>query len=330
MKKSLAKKIAMSGPLIGLALVIVLFTVTCHMLDIPGFATFYNAKTILTQTVIVGTAALGMTFVVISGGIDLSVGSQVALCTVVTATLLNILGGSADTTSLGTVIPLLAALGGIGACALCGVANGLLVSKLKIVPFIVTLGMMQIARGVAKWVGNETTVMTPPNWLQDLMAVDPEPRWLVFAPGVWIMLVLLVAAAVSLRYTVFGRYTFAIGSNEQTARLCGVNVELRRILIYTLCGIMTGVAGVMQYGNLNVGDPTAAKGMELDIIAAVVIGGGSLNGGEGGALGTLVGALIMAVLRNGCNMVGIPNYVQDIIIGTIIIGAVAIDQLKHR
>jgi ribose transport system permease protein len=135
---------------------------------------------------------------------------------------------------------------------------------------------------------------------------------------------------VLLRYTVFGRYVYAIGSNAATARLCGVRVENWRMAIFVVASAFTGIAGVMQFSNLTVGDPTAAAGMELDIIAAVVIGGGSLSGGEGSAVGTLVGALIMAVLRNGCNMLGVPNYVQNIIIGVVIIGAVGIDSLKHR
>jgi len=144
------------------------------------------------------------------------------------------------------------------------------------------------------------------------------------------MLFLLAVMFVVLKFTVFGRHVFAIGSNEATARLCGINVALKLIWVFALCGAMTGVASVMQFSNLTVGDPTAAVGMELDIIAAVVIGGGSLSGGEGSVVGSLVGALIMAILRNGCNLVGIPNYVQNIVIGTIIIAAVAVDRLKHR
>ncbi len=201
---------------------------------------------------------------------------------------------------------------------------------MRIVPFIVTLGMMQIARGVAKWIGGEQTITTPPNWLQRLRLVDPEPGWLILAPGVWLTLLLLGLVFIVLRYTVFGRHVFAIGSSEETARLCGIRVEVRRTWVFILCGLFTGAAGVMQYANLTVGDPTAAAGMELDIIAAVVIGGGSLSGGEGSALGSLIGALIMSVLRNGCNMLGVANYVQEIIIGAIIVCAVLIDRLRHR
>jgi len=312
------------GPLIGLIFVFVLFM----LFTPPAFYSFYNIKTILTQTVIVGIAALGMTIVIISAGIDLSVGSQIALGTVVIATILN-MGAPVDGEVSG-FITLMAAFGGIAACALSGWVVGFITAKFNLVPFIVTLGMMQIARGVAKWIGEEQTVSTPANALQNLMLLDPEPEWMIFGPGVWITIILLILLAVVLKYTVFGRHIFAIGSNEETARLCGINVNLNKILIYTVGSIFVGVASIMQYSNLTVGDPTAAMGMELDIIAAVVIGGGSLNGGEGSAVGSIIGALIMAVLRNGCNMLGVPNYVQEIIIGIIIVGAVGVDRLKHR
>lgn len=311
------------APFFGLLFVVLLFAV----ISPSSFYSFYNVKTIITQTVIVAIAAMGLTLIIISGGIDLSVGSQIALGTVAIATILN-LGGSAPEASVG--ITILAALGGIAACMVCGWLIGLIVSRLNIVPFIVTLGMMQIARGVAKWIGKEQTVSTPMNGLQELMLVDPEPAWLLFAPGVWIAVLLVAVTAILLKYTVFGRYIFAIGSNEKTARLCGINVSVNKMFIYALSSAFAGVASIMQYSNLTVGDPTAAVGMELDIIAAVVIGGGSLSGGEGSAVGSVVGALIMAVLRNGCNMLGVPNFVQEVIIGVIIVGAVAIDKLKHR
>ena len=321
MKNRIGRLLFDFGPVVGLLLVVGLFGVICP----PQFASFYNAKTVITQTVIVGIGALGMTLVIIGGGIDLSVGSQVALCTVVVARVLNL---SAE--GPGAWLPLAAALCGIGACGACGFVSGFITARLKIVPFIVTLGMMQIARGTAKWLGREQTVNTSANWLGGLMLVDPEPSWLVFAPGVWITVALLVSLFLVLKHTVFGRHVVAVGSNEHTARLCGINVAGRRIASYVLCGALTGVAGVMQYSNLSVGDPTAATGMELDIIAAVVIGGGSLSGGEGSAVGSIVGALIMAVLRNGCNMLGVPNYVQEIIIGVIIVCAVLTDRLRHR
>lgn len=309
------------GPFLGLLFVFVLFAVMAP----DAFTSFYNVKTILTQSVIVGIAALGMTYVIIAGGIDLSAGSQIALGTVVCAVVIN-MGGDAP----GVPWTLAGGAAGVLACAAIGVLNGALITRFRIVPFIVTLGTMQVARGVAKWVGAEQTVPTPDNGLNTLMLIDPEPAWLVFAPGIWMMLLLLVLSGVLLKYTVLGRYVFALGSNEETARLCGIKVDRVKVMVYTLCGLFTGIAAVLQYGYLTVGDPTSAVGLELDIIAAVVIGGGSLNGGEGSAFGTIAGALIMAVLRNACNMLGVPNYVQEIIIGTIIVGAVLVDQQKHK
>jgi ribose/xylose/arabinose/galactoside ABC-type transport system permease subunit len=311
------------GPFLGLIVVYLIFLAAAP----PAFCSLYNTKTILTQAVIFGIGALGMTLVIVGGGIDLSAGSLIALATVVSATVLKTWGGP----DLGVGLPLAAALAGIATCALCGLVNGALVAGPRIVPFIATLGMMQIARGAAKGIAGQTTVPTPPNWLNEVMVVEPRiGAWYSVAPGVWLMLGLLAAMTLLLRYTVFGRYVFAIGSNEATARLCGIRVGLQRLWIYTLAGLFMGIAGIMQLSNLTVGDPTAAVGMELDIIASVVIGGGSLSGGEGSMVGSIVGALIMAVLRNGCTLVGIPNYVQNIVIGAIIIVAVGVDRLKRR
>lgn len=309
------------GPFGGLLFVFAFFAV----LSPPEFVSFYNIKTILTQSVIVGIAALGMTYVIISRGIDLSVGSQIALGTVVVAVVI-VKGGD----SPGIWWPVAGAVAGILICSLVGYVNALFVTRFNIVPFIVTLGTMQIARGVGKWIGKEQTVPAPENWLNSLMLIDPEPGWLVLAPGIWIALVLMGMSSVLLRRTIFGRYVFAIGSNEETTRLCGVNVHLHKIIIYMLCGFLTGVAAIMQFSSLTIGDPTSAIGLELDIIAAVVIGGGSLNGGEGSAVGSMIGALLMAVLRNGCNMLGVPTFVQEIIIGGIIVGAVLVDQQRHK
>jgi ribose/xylose/arabinose/galactoside ABC-type transport system permease subunit len=152
-------------------------------------------------------------------------------------------------------------------------------------------------------------------------------------PGVWLMLVLAGMVASMLRYTVLGRHIFAVGSNEQTARLCGVRVHRVKIGVYMLCGALAGMAGVMQFSRLTVGDPTVAAGKELDVIAAVVIGGGSLSGGEGSVLGSMIGALIMTVIRSGCSQVGergLPNWVQEIVTGAIIVLAVALDRLRQR
>ncbi len=306
------------GPLLGLIAVALLFSILAS----PAFYSWYNVKTIITQTVITGIGAMGMTLIIISGGIDLSVGSTIALSTVVVARVLN----AGDFRGMAPAGAMLAAAAG----GLVGLFNGVISAGLRIVPFIVTLGTMQIARGAAKWLAEEQTVLAPRTWLNGLMNVDPNPGWLLFAPAVWFFLFVTIAVWFILKYTVFGRHVFALGSNEQAARLCGIRIVRNRLWIYTLGGLFAGLAGLMQFANLTVGDPTAAGGAELDIIAAVVIGGGSLKGGEGGAVGTLVGALLMAALRNGCNLVGIPNYIQNILIGAIIIGAVAMDRLRKR
>lgn len=321
MDKRLRKTLMALGPFGGLVFVFVFFAVLAP----SEFVSFYNIKTIMTQSVIVGIAALGMTFVIISRGIDLSVGSQIALGTVVVAVILA--RGEGEP---GLWLPVAGGMAGILICAFVGYVSAIFITRFNIVPFIVTLGTMQIARGVGKWIGMEQTVPAPENWLNNLMLIDPDPSWLLFAPGIWIALILMGISSVLLRHTIFGRYVFAIGSNEETARLCGVNVHRYKIIIYTLCGILTGIAAVMQFSSLTIGDPTSAIGLELDIIAAVVIGGGSLNGGEGSAVGSMIGAVLMAVLRNGCNMIGVPTFVQEIIIGAIIVGAVLVDQQRHR
>lgn len=308
------------SPVLALVAVFELFVLIAP----SSFATVRNIEMIARQTAIVGVAALGMTLVIISGGIDLSVGSVVALSTVVIAWLLEYAGAG----------PLTAALGGVAAAAFFGLVSGVLITRLRVVPFIVTLGMMLVVRGAAKGIGREQKIDVDPvrlKWLDDLLAsVPPERSWMLLPPGVWMMILLAVAMAALLRYTRLGRHTFAIGSNEQTARLCGVAVERVKVLVYTLCGVFAGLAGLMQFSRLTVGDPTVAVGLELNVIAAVVIGGGSLNGGEGSILGTLVGALIMTVIASGCTQMGLPNWVQEIVTGAIIVAAVALDRLRHR
>jgi len=299
------------GPFLGLLLVVALFGV----LE-PSFLSTRNLMTVAIQTVIVGLGAIGMTFVIVSGGIDLSIGSVIALSSVVTALCAH--AGFSPTASVAA---------GVAAGGLCGAVNGWLVTRLSIVPFIVTLGMMGIARGVAKWLSAEQTV-TPSPEASDALAVLATKT--ATSPGIWITILLAVAMALVLKRTVFGTYTYAIGSNEDTARLCGVPVERTKIWIYTLCGLFGGLGGVMTFARLSVGDPTAAIGTELNVIAAVVIGGASLAGGKGSILGSMVGALLMAVLANGCNLTGVPNFVQEILIGSIIVAAVAVDRIRSR
>ena len=185
---------------------------------------------------------------------------------------------------------------------------------------------MQIFRGVAKWIAGGESVRTPKNAAQSFMDYDGA---LGIGIGFYVFIAVIIILGIVLRFTVLGRYIYAIGSSEDTARLCGINVEKRLIGIYVLCGVLTGLAGVMQYSFLGSGNPTIAIGLELNIIAAVVIGGGSLSGGEGSASGTFMGALIMSILTSTCTMLGAQTYVQEIIIGSIVIIAVGIDRLKH-
>jgi ribose/xylose/arabinose/galactoside ABC-type transport system permease subunit len=304
------------APLLGLFLVYAFFSI----LTPDSFLTGQNMETILRQTTITGIAALGMTMIIISGGIDLSVGSIIALSTVVVALFLKT---GAD--------PLIAALGGIAAGAVCGLLNGLLITRLKVVPFIVTLGTLLIVRGAAKGLAKEQKIDADLTWLNRLTdQLGADERWMIVPPGVWIMLILAAAVAALLKYTRLGRHTIAVGSNEQTARLCGVVVNRVKVIVYTLSAGLAGLAGLMQFSRLSVGDPTVANGAELDVIAAVVIGGGSLSGGEGSVLGSLVGALIMNVIRAGCSQMGYPTWVQQIVTGCIIILAVALDSFRQR
>lgn len=319
-------------PFLGLLLVVGLFVGLLAIFEVDNVARFLslrNLQTIVTQSVIVGIGALGMTVVISGGGIDLSAGSQIALSSVVCALVLVGFGGEAGEAVgwVGVVVALLASLlvGG-----LVGVFNGGVTCALRLPPFIVTLGTMMMGRGVAEWVAGQVQVRTPANPLQDFMARNPEPEWLIFAPGVWLLLVLLVAVGFLLRWTVFGRYVYAMGNNETAARFSGVPVAKVRIWTYVLAGGFFGVAGAMSYAFLGSGDPTTGVAKELDIIAAVVIGGGSLSGGRGSALGSVVGALIMTVLVNGCSMLNVPDPAQKVIIGAIIIGAVGVDEWRKR
>ena len=304
------------GPLLGLVAVYALFAV----IGPDSFTSARTLETMARQTAIVGTAALGMTLVIIAGGIDLSAGSVIALSTVVIAALLQ-----AD------IPPLWAALGGVAAGALCGAVNGVVIARLRVVPFIVTLGTLLLVRGLAKGLAHEQKIDAPLTWLIDLLAaLRPGDRWMLVPPGVWLLGLSALGVVAMLRYTRFGRHLFAVGSSEATARLCGVAVGRLKILVYATSGAFAGLAGVMQFSRLTVGDPTVAMGLELDVIAAVVIGGGSLAGGEGSVLGSLLGALIMTVIRAGGAQMGLPNWVQEMITGGIIVTAVALDRLRHR
>ena len=313
----LRRWLTLLGPFLGLILVILVFAI---LTGSPGkYLSPFNIRIILSQTVIVAISAIGMTLIIISGGIDLAVGSTIALSGVVTALTIN---AGFD--------PVLAVGAGILVGGLVGVVNGSVITGLRVVPFIATLGMLGIARGVAKWLANQQPVNVSETWVNGLVVTFPDPPWLLVAPGVWITIILAVLIAIVLRNTVFGRRIFAIGSSESAARACGIATDRLKICIYAVAGLFFGLSGVMQMSRLRQGDPTVAAGTELDVIAAVVIGGGSLSGGQGTILGSIVGALIMSFLRTGCQQMGWANYVQEIIIGAIIVIAVAVDQIRSR
>jgi ribose transport system permease protein len=332
------------GPLVGLLLVTLLFWgVDTWRASQQGyvatFASTESAQVVLKNTSLVGVAALGMTLVIIAGGIDLSVAAAIALSATVAAWSFR--AGHA---------PLVSVSLGVLTGVTTGFVNGGLVSWLKVVPFIITLGTMTIFRGVGRVISNETPIRTDlmvrafrpeddaaasglpwEQWILSLMEPYPDPEWLLFSPGVWLMFAMAILLAAVLHLSVFGRHVYALGSNEDTARLCGISVTWTRIAVYTLAGLFVGVAGIYNFSTLSgEGDPNSLPGRELDVIAAVVIGGGSLNGGRGSVLGTLCGACLMEVIRHGCVVLGVPAPYQQIIIGLIVIVAVTVDQLRQR
>ncbi len=281
----------------------------------PYFLTVSNLLNILEQSSINAIIAVGMTFVIITAGIDLSVGSILAFSGVVLATVLK-----AD-------IPLpIAILTGLAVGSLCGLINGVLVSFGKLPPFIVTLGMMSIARGAA-------LVFTDG---RPVSGFENSFRWLATGKILYIPLPLIImflvyaVCHVMLTRTRFGRYTYAIGGNEEATHLSGVNVRFHKTMVYAMSGLTSAVAAILLTARLNSAQPIAGIMYELDAIAATVIGGTSLMGGEGTLVGTFIGALIMGVLRNGLNLLGVSSFLQQIIIGTVIIAAVLFDTVIRK
>ncbi len=326
MRRRMVSLLDTFGPLLALALVTIGFAIADHLWGAGRFTEMRNLRVILVLTAPVAVAALGMTLVIIIGGIDLSAGTASVLCATVLATSLN--NGQAISVAIGLALF-------VG--ALCGVSNGLLIGLLRIPPFIVTLGTMTIYLGLAKQLAGGSTVVVDraliPKWLLNLTSSMP-PHWIGWFPnialGVWLALGVAVLVGGLLQYTVFGRHLFAIGSNELTARLCGVNILRTKLLVYAIAGLLIGLAGIYSFSLVKIANPMDGIGKELKFIAAVVIGGGSLSGGRGTVLGTLAGAAIMGVIASGCDLLAISNSTQDIMIGVIIIAAVTLDQLRRR
>jgi len=285
----------------------------------PTIASPATLEKMVIYTVVVGIAAIGATLVIVSAGIDLSAGSVIALGGVATAICME-RGWP----------PGVAALAGIIAGLLCGLVNGIVITKFKVVPFIVTLGSLLVVRGLAKGFADGKPVNIDQTWLSELLAVLPDDRkWMLFPPGAWVMFGLAALTAAFLRYTRPGRHIVAVGSNELTARLCGVAVERIKVFVYAAAGAFAGLSGLMLMSYQQQGDPTGAIGYELDVIAAVVIGGASLSGGEGSILGTLFGAMIMVVIKTGCQLMGWEPWVTQVVTGVVIIAAVSLDRFRH-
>jgi ribose transport system permease protein len=281
----------------------------------PYFLTVSNLLNIAQQTSINAIVAVGMTFVIISGGIDLSVGSIVALSGVVLGTLLQ--GGQ----------PLpIAVAAAVAAGVACGLVNGALVSVGGLPPFIATLGMMSVARGAALVFTEGRPVS---GFDEGFRSLATGSVGFIPAPVV-VMIVVYAIAHLVLTRTTFGRYVYAIGGNEEATRLSGVAVRFHKTIIYGVAGLMSAVAAIVLTARLNSAQPIAGMMYELDAIAATVIGGTSLMGGEGTLAGTLVGALIMGVLRNGLNLLGVSSFLQQIVIGAVIVGAVLVDTILKR
>lgn len=313
------------------AILTVLILIAIFSVASPAFSSTNNAMTILLQTSVIGMLGIGLTLVIITGGIDLSVGSVLALAGTVTGLVIK------------AGVPVLPAMFiGVAVGALCGSINGFVVTKMRITPFVATLGMMMMARGVAL----ELTGAAPVSRLGESFSilgqgrlfrvVEEGPHGLpsVVFPGIpypaILLLLVALAAAYLLRRRATGRHIYATGSNEEAARLSGVKVDRTKIIAYTLSGALAGLAGIVLMSRLGTAQPNEGVMYELDAIAAAVIGGASLMGGVGTIGGTIIGAFIIGILRNGLNMAGVSSFIQQIIIGFVVIVAVYIDQLRNR
>jgi len=298
------------GTLIGLFVLCLIFWILT-----PHFLTLANLLNIAQQTSINAIIAVGMTFVIISAGIDLSVGSILAFSGVVLAGALH----------AGAPLPL-ALITGMITGGLCGLVNGLLISLGRLPPFIATLGMMSVARGAALMFSNGRPVS---GFSEPFRFIANGELFHIPFPVILMLAIYLIAHFV-LQRTKLGRYTYAIGGNEEAAFLSGINVKLYKTLVYVLCGLLSAVAAVILTARLNSAQPIAGIMYELDAIAAAVIGGTSLIGGVGSVATTLVGAFIMGVLRNGLNILGVSSFIQQTVIGSVIIFAVLIDMALKK
>jgi ribose transport system permease protein len=290
----------------------------------PNFLKFDNFVGILLATSVNGILALGVTFVIVTGGIDLSIGTVMTLCAVITGVLI---------TNMGLPIPVGIA-GGILTGGLAGLVNGVLIARFRIPSFIVTLGMLNVAKGLALVISGLTPIYfnDTPSFNQGAMGslIGSVVPGLAIPNVVLVLFGAALVASLVLSRTILGRYTFALGSNEEAARLSGVNVAAWKTAVYAVCGLFAGLAGVVIAARLNSAQPSLGQGYELDAIAAAVIGGTSLSGGEGTILGTVIGAFIISTLTNGLRILSVPQEWQTVVTGGIVILAVYLDGIRRR
>lgn len=308
--------------LLAFAALVILFIV--FSFASPYFFTFSNVVGILVATAVNGLLAIGVTFIIITGGIDLSVGTVMTLSSVMAAVFVK-------TWALPVPLGILA---GVVTGTIAGLVNGLLVTKLNLPPFIATLGMLNVAKGLALVITDLSPIYFPLETGWNELAMGSILGSVI--PGfdipnaVLIMFGAAIVAGLILSKTIVGRYTFAIGSNEEAARLSGLNVAFWKTAIYALGGFFVGIAGVVIAARLNSAQPALGQGYELDAIAAAVIGGVSLSGGEGSMLGTIIGAFIISTLTNGLRILSVPQEWQIVVTGLIIILSVYLDILRRR
>ncbi|NLS18748.1 ABC transporter permease [Rhizobium sp. P40RR-XXII] len=308
----LSKLAGATGPLVGLLALCVFLS-----LGTDAFLSLRNGLNILDQITVLGIMAVGMTFVILIGGIDLSVGSVLALAMMVMGWTANIAG-----------LPLVAGIAvALLASAVSGLIVGLLVTLFRVPAFIATLAMMSAARGVANMITDGQQIVGFPDWFM-MLAIDRH--FGVLTATVFLMLAVVAVAWVFLHFRSEGRMLYAVGGNPEVARLAGINVQLVTIAVYVVSAVLAGLAGIVLAARLDSVQPSSGFGYELDTIAAVVIGGTSLSGGSGGIGGTLIGVLIIGVLRNGLNLLNVSPFLQQVIIGIVIVLAVGAETIRRR